>query len=327
MGFQPEMFTQTERTGHYIKEILDYFTRHDINSVSLYNTIRCLICTGLRTPRTVGDLFGFFLYLGEKMNNGGSSPSVADAIQNESANIPWNYKGSSSITDAVKALVGEKHTEKSHNSEPDLYTLYNSKCDKKNNGYTCGKYLQSLSYSIYRNISTTFAKSYLSRIVYLTDVLKEGLEKLLEDFKKITCEGCTHCNGTAGNCHSNNNCQCDNVVQCAGVLGVLYKFGFTYTSASGLNGKSNPSYKRTCSQFSQQLDKVINGDPFKQLLSAINKFLYHIRKPFFLYLLTFWLLAIIYLTYSLTIPLDVLHLRSHLRTAVLTPLVLLTNYT
>ncbi|ORM40233.1 uncharacterized protein BXIN_1600 [Babesia sp. Xinjiang] len=330
MGFTPQTLVDKsvgDRTGNCIKEILDYFTKKDRNYATLYNIIICLICTGLRTPRTVGDLFSFFLKLGENMNNGGS-PKVATAIDTESKNIPWNSYGSKDMTDAANNLAGKKHNG-NHTSDPSLYTLYDSDCG---NGNTCGSYLDPLSFVIYRNISDIFAMSYLSRIVYLTDVLKEGLKVLLTEFNNLTCEHCTKCvskpkhkEGEHG-----NQCKCETIVQCADVLPLFFKFGFVYYSHHALNGKYNnkPEWLRKCSAFYTQLNAVIaDGGLFKKLLQCINDFLYCIRKPFLLYLLTFWLIVITYLTYSLTIPLDVLHLRSHLRTAVLSPLVLLTNYT
>ncbi|ORM41967.1 uncharacterized protein BXIN_1821 [Babesia sp. Xinjiang] len=334
MGFNKDCLSHTERTGNYIHWILHYFTQKDRESVSLYNITLCLLIVCQRTPRTVGDLFAFFLYLGGIMNNG-SSPNVADAINTEAENIPWNYKGSKDITTAVKTLAGSEtdHPDASDSDEDvtshepgekvSLHSLYNSECKTPQ---TCGQYLDPLSFVIYPIISESFAMSYLSRIVYLTDVLKEGLEELLKRFKDIQCKkdhGCkTDCD------HGNeNNCICPTIVQCADVLPLFFKYGFTYYSAAALNGTDgDPTKKRQCNNFYTQLHNVINNS-FEPLLTQINIFLYHIRKPFLYYLLTFWLLVITYLTYSLTVPLDVLHLRSHLRNAVISPLVLLTNYT
>ncbi|ORM40235.1 uncharacterized protein BXIN_2430 [Babesia sp. Xinjiang] len=300
MGFNHEMLTHSDRTGDYIYWILVYFTEDDRNSVTLYNTIRCLICTSLRTPRTVGDLFAFFLCAGFFLKNGDVDKK-----------IPWSTE-STKFTTAVQTLARTQHAGGSHSA--DLNSLHIC-----TTGKTCGQYLQSLSYSIYRNISKTFAMSYLSRIVYLTDVFEKGLEELLTEFNNLSCENCV-CKGckSNNNCHINvGNCHCPTIVQCHNVLPLFFKFGFTFSMADALNGKynANTSYKRTCSQFSTQLTKVITGEPFEQLLSVINKFLLCIRQPFLLYLLTFWIVAILYFTYGLTIPLDVLHLRSHWRPA------------
>ncbi|ORM40635.1 uncharacterized protein BXIN_1820 [Babesia sp. Xinjiang] len=350
MGFNKDCLSQSPRNGNCIFWVLDYFTqdKNDRESVSLDNTIICLICCSLRTPRTVGDLFSFFLHAGLFLYLGGSSSSVATAIETASQDMPQTPNTEcKQITTALNKLAGKKHNGK-HTADADLYTLYNSECDNPN---TCGNYLQSLSYSIYCNISTTFAMSYLSLIVYLTDVLKKGLQSLLDDFRKLQCTDCHHGIKKCDNdCHypekpkmeqrellklkfppaQNKPCSCPSIVQCHGTLSLLYQYGFVYYKHSALNGQpSNQTKKlRKCKDFCIELQKLLfQSVLFRELLDAINAFLYCIRKPFLLYLLTFYLLAIIYLTYSLTIPLDVLHLRSHLRTAVLSPLVLLTNYT
>ncbi|ORM39606.1 uncharacterized protein BXIN_2216 [Babesia sp. Xinjiang] len=320
MGFNHEMLTQTDRTGDCIYWILVYFTQSDRNSVTLYNTIICLMCCSLRTPRTVGDLFAFFLcaglflYLGEEMKTGGS-PNVAKAIQNESMKIPWST-GSNAMINAAKKLA-EYHNSRSHTPEATLHSLYDSNCGS---GKTCGKYLQSLSYSIYRNISTTFAMSYLSRIVYLTDVLKDGLELLLTEFNNLKCEHCDKCTPKhiEGDHGKDMKCLCPTIVQCADVLPLFFKFGFLYYSHSALNGKyeRKSDWLRNCSQFATQLNAVIDDvGLFKNLLDEIDKFLFCIRKPFLYYLLTFWLIAILYFSYGLTIPLDLFHIRSHWRPA------------
>ncbi|ORM39682.1 uncharacterized protein BXIN_0275 [Babesia sp. Xinjiang] len=331
MGFNKDCLSHTERTGDCICWILHYFTQKDRNYVTLYNTIICLICTGLRTPRTAGDLFWFFYTLGQyyDTNNGGTgSETLKSSIESQIETYLWaaiaNKPDKNEIGTRLKSLGGSSSSHNGSTSHADLFSL--NGCW---NTPPCAGYLDPISRRMYSIYIATSAKTYISYIVYLTKALKDYLQQLLDEFKKVSC---THCNKECTNkpkCHQDpSKCSCTNVVQCAGVLGVLYKFGFTYSSASGLNGqyKSKREWLRKCSQFSDQLQNVITGEPFNDLLSVINVFLYHIRKPFLYYLLTFWLLAITYLTYSLTIPLDVLHLRSHLRTAAVSPLVLLTNY-
>ncbi|ORM39602.1 uncharacterized protein BXIN_1813 [Babesia sp. Xinjiang] len=325
MGFNHEMLTHSDRTGNYIYWIVEYFTQTNRNSVSLCNIFICLMCCSLRTPRTVGDLFGFFFSIGENMNNGGSSsPKVAEAIKKSAENIPWNSDGSCSMTDALKTLAGSKsdHNGASHTPEATLYSLRYSECD---NDKTCGKYLDPLASNIYPIISASFAETYLKWIIYLTHALKQGLKQLQKDFQKLKCKH--HQNHSCtDNCHSTKSCLCPTIVQCADVLPLFFKFGFLYYSHYALNGydkdgeKNKSEWLRQCVAFSKELNKLLNHEEnneklFTNLLSVINKFLFCIRKPFLLYLLTFWLLALTYLTYSLTIPLDLLHIRSHWRRA------------
>ncbi|ORM39884.1 uncharacterized protein BXIN_1601 [Babesia sp. Xinjiang] len=323
MGFNKDCLSQSPRTGNYIHWILDYFTQDDRNSVSLYNIIICLICCSLRTPRTVGDLFAFFLYLGGIMNNG-SSPNVADAIQKESNNFPNKPNTeSTNLTSAVQTLAGEYHTDESHKTDDPphhtatLHSLYNSECTTPQ---TCGQYLDPLSFVIYPIISESFAKSYLSRIIYLTQALKDGLEVLLTEFNNLTCENCKNCGSKPKHkdgCHGKeNNCHCPTIVQCHNVLPLFIKFGFTYYSAAELNDTGDEGeQQRQCKAFSEQLDAVVTGKPFTNLLKQINLFLYDIRYPFLYYLLTFWLIALLYLLYTLLGPLDILHMLSHWRLA------------
>ncbi|ORM41663.1 uncharacterized protein BXIN_2425 [Babesia sp. Xinjiang] len=292
MGFNKDCLSHTDRTGDYLFKMLDYFTEKYRDHVSCYNITLFLLIVCQRTPRTVGDLFCFFLNLGENMNNG-SSTTVAQAIQKESTQIPWS-NGYKNITEAAKKL-GEEHPE-DHESEENanLNTLRYSDCG----GETCGQYLDPLSFVIYSNISVVFAGTYLKWIIYLTHALKEGLEELHKDFQKLKCDHGKQRKCSTG-CHGKDECQCT-FVECSEVLGLLYSYGLHYYYPEELH--SSTKKKRTCAQFSTELKNLLDvtkkGKPFSDLLSAINLFV------------TFWLLTIIYLTYSLTIPLDVLHLRS-----------------
>ncbi|ORM40408.1 uncharacterized protein BXIN_1868 [Babesia sp. Xinjiang] len=161
-------------------------------------------------------------------------------------------------------------------------------------------------------------------VAVLSDVSKNTEDVITKLADKLAIFiGYNNGNGDLGGQGIGNpgKCSCPTIVQCADVLPLFFKYGFVYYDHSTLNKTGDTG--RKCSQFATQLNAVINGLPFSDLIAAINKFLYHIRQPFLLYLLTFWLLAITYLTHSLTIPLDVLHLRSHLRTSLFSPLVLL----
>ncbi|ORM40243.1 uncharacterized protein BXIN_2221 [Babesia sp. Xinjiang] len=337
MGFNKDYLPSSPRTGHCIHEILHYFTKNNNTHVSLCNIFICLMCCSLRTPRTVGDLFCFFLKLGEKMNNGSGSPNVAEAIKKEAEKITWST-GSCSMTKAAHDLAGKKHNgTTNHTSDATLYTLHDSEC---NTDVTCGKYLDPLASNIYSNFIADYADIYLSRIVYLTDVFKKGLQTLLDDFRKLQCSDCG-CKNKGKDCHypekpkmeqrellklkfppaQNKPCSCPSIVQCHGTLSLLYQYGFVFYSARSLNGydktgKPNPHWLRQCKHFCIELQKLLfQSELFRELLDAINLFLFCIRQPFLLYLLTFWLVAILYFSYGLTIPLDLLHIRSHWRRA------------
>ncbi|ORM42064.1 uncharacterized protein BXIN_0930 [Babesia sp. Xinjiang] len=342
MGFLQTYLPSSARRGHHLSCTLKYYTNEEsINDAILYNLILCSICVGLRTPRTAGDLFGFFYYMGCNMKI--SAKTVANAIKGTIAEGPFHYDKSEELTDAAHFLSGKSGdhdgtTPHEPKDKPTLRSLSYGEC--KNSGrsktYTCGPYLATLSCGIYSNISKDFAGAYLSRMIYLTEELKYGLQALLETFNSIDCKkygGCRHNKSglsCTSNCHSNNKCFCKNIVECAGVLGLLYRFGFTYNYATRLTGKYKKlsEYKRECSDFTKQLYNVIEGALFINLLSAINDFLCNIRQHFITYLLTLWLVTMLYLTYGMIIPLDILRIRSHwplAGTHMLLPILLLSH--
>ncbi|GFE52786.1 variant erythrocyte surface antigen alpha subunit, putative [Babesia ovis] len=195
---------------------------------------------------------------------------------------------------------------------------------------TCGKYLYPLTGSLYNSVAPQFCDTYISWMVYLVYGLREGLQRLLEEFKKIQCtkeNGCTG-KGGQGSCetkgckkttHGTVDCCCENIVKCAGVYGLFYRYGFSFLSPMTLTG--NEKYetdgqgpgKRDCKAFYTQLNNVINGTPFRDLFTQIRKFIYTTRLPFGLYVTAFWSIVLLYLLWSITGPLDLMHIQSHWR--------------
>ncbi|ORM41966.1 uncharacterized protein BXIN_2220 [Babesia sp. Xinjiang] len=327
MGFNGYMskFPQP-RYGKLLTEMLIPFVDDKSREkASLYNALLTCYSVTLRIPRSTGDLFSFFYNFSEYYTNSKSNATIKKTLEDEFNDYHWNGidktgGNGQAITTALEKLKGNNHSA----SHPyDLYSL--RECKEKE---TCGEYLDPISRNFYSIFAIGYADGYLRYVVHLAQAFNKELQNLLNAFNSIDCRDHKHKQCEA-KCHFKKKCCCPTIVQCHGVYPLFYSLGFTFNQFGTLNGQPQrqPQYKRTCSQFSTQLSAVITGEPFKQLLKQINLFLLSIRKPFLLYLLTFWLLAITYLTYSLTIPLDVLHLRSHLRTAVPSPLVLLTNYT
>ncbi|ORM39867.1 uncharacterized protein BXIN_0222 [Babesia sp. Xinjiang] len=336
MGFLETHF-KTSRNGENLRGILKGAVDESIGHNSIYNIIISLLCFKLPTPLTAGDLFGFFLRLSENMKCsvtivGRKGTSVIDketSVEGELISLiedaPGNYDGSF-LTLAAEKLSGTKHTSygATHLScSANLHSLYDSEMPR--GGGICGKYLSPVALGIYNILRLEFAEVYLSWLIYLTDEFQNYLEALVKAFKGIDCKksGCMSCNGTSA-CqkgkHATDRCNCPNIVECAGVLPLMHKFGFTYNSAETLKGSaatkgvqgpvSNNS--RSCSDFCQQLTNVKDG-PLNELIIAIDHFLYSIREGCLIYLTCFWFLGVLYLTYGLTIPLDVLRLKSHLR--------------
>ncbi|GBE63301.1 hypothetical protein, conserved [Babesia ovata] len=105
-------------------------------------------------------------------------------------------------------------------------------------------------------------------------------------------------------------CQCKSMVQCKGVSPTLYKCGLSFGEAWKLNAESRP---RTCSDFCSQLKNVLHSDYFTKLFGKCDEFLWIIREPFSYLLLALWSLSLLYLLHITVVRLDVLRIRSHLR--------------
>ncbi|ORM40088.1 uncharacterized protein BXIN_1320 [Babesia sp. Xinjiang] len=197
MGFASHL--HTKRYGIYLLRMLSIYTDEKITHASIYNIILCLICFSLRTPRTVGDLFGFFVTLGNMLSNTLTNRTIvteieiSKALETEVAKVSSGEYGNE-LTKAVIRLTGKYVGDKPNEGKTiyghnqgyvSLNSIYNSPCSNadrygKANGNTCGKYLGFYSWGIYCNVSTDFVSSYISRIVYLAEELKKGLAELLE---------------------------------------------------------------------------------------------------------------------------------------------------
>ncbi|ORM42260.1 uncharacterized protein BXIN_1485 [Babesia sp. Xinjiang] len=331
MGFASHL-KYSRRDGFDLFYMLEYYTDDNVAYPSLYSLVLCLLCVTTRTPRTLGSLFGFFRSLAAayttsvsyvtKTTSGisGGSTNLKTALQNEVNGYPGAHNGD--IVTFVEQLSGNDN---SHTIDHvcDLHSLH--ECEK----HSCGKYLLPLCSSVDYLSCVEFVNVYLSWIVYLTEEFRGAMRVFLEAFYNINCKeyGCKNCTN-AVKCHGSGiKCSCRTVVQCAAVLPLLYRFGFTYHSPTSLN--STTGTKRECFQFAEQLQKVVNS-AFTKVINAINTFLLSIREPFLLYLLTFWLLVMAYLTCGMALPLDLLHIRSHWKqpsTHLALPIILFTQKT
>ncbi|ORM41907.1 uncharacterized protein BXIN_0465 [Babesia sp. Xinjiang] len=310
MGFNGLLSSvEPARTGTHLHSLLCYIVDDSRSHVSLYNIILCMIRFALRTPRNLGELFAFYINIGDKEN----FDYVDTALRNEINGYPGYHYGTNLVS-SIQDLCGTE-AKHGHNGKASLRSIHDSVCP----GQMCGQYLGPIAWSIYNVLPEEFAGLYLSVIVYLTGELLDGLNALLDAFKNINCTHCVHmCNCKPGE-HA-SKCSCKTIVQCAEVLPLFYKYGFLYNNAEALNGFNiktgvrDDKNVRSCYSFATQLMAVKDG-LFDRLIAAIAEFLENIRLPFFLYLMTFCLLSITYLTYGLTIPLDILQIRSHWRFA------------
>ncbi|CDR71702.1 hypothetical protein, conserved [Babesia bigemina] len=100
------------------------------------------------------------------------------------------------------------------------------------------------------------------------------------------------------------------MVPCQGVSGTLYPFRFCFGNAATLN---NEASAKKCSDFCSQLDKVLKSEYFVKLFKECDIFIWTIREPFTYLVLALWSLSLFYLICVMVGRLDVLHIRSHLR--------------
>ncbi|GIX65028.1 uncharacterized protein BcabD6B2_44630 [Babesia caballi] len=280
-------------------------------------------CLTKRTPRSLGDLFGFLWHLNSQLF---PKTSRSDIITSNwfgelKDKLPFSYHLKNESGENLNKFVGTWHTDSTSHNTADLTSLYSSGCNKSTQ--TCGPYLYPLTHSDGATFGkpAPYASTYLSWMVYLTDDLQSQFQEMLDEFKNIDCkasgclskQGCTsHPPGTHG---TSNTCTCDSVVHCGGVLPLFYRYGFRFLSAFRLKGVGKDgTTKRSCDKFHSALSNVLaEGAPLTKLLESIDDFLYMFRYYFLTDLSGFWTMYVCVILYTFFFLLDTLHLRSHLK--------------
>ncbi|GIX61341.1 extracellular matrix-binding ebh [Babesia caballi] len=209
---------------------------------------------------------------------------------------------------SVKHSVNSSSHHNCFSTPADLFSLQTSRC---NNGQNCGPYLSPLNHTTGTAFAPIHASSYLSWVIYLAEDLHSRFQEMHDDLKNITCIPSSGSHGPSG------SCSCPSVVECAEVLLILHANGFTFASAGLLkNGGGQPSGKKSCQNFHDQLSAVLANDentPLFKLLTTIDDFLYAIRWEFFSKLSGFWTIYTCLILYTFFFLLDTLHFRSHLK--------------
>ncbi|GIX61381.1 variant erythrocyte surface antigen-1 family protein [Babesia caballi] len=296
-------------------------------------------CLTKRTPRTLGDMFGFTWHLKGQLFPK-SSMSYEKWLPALSDLTPFSSTVKDHL-DVLKTFVGSSQTHSNSHDTHDLKSLSNYGCNQFSKN--CGPYLSPLTLSNGATFGkpAPYASTYLSWMVYLTDDLVTGFQELLDEFKNIDCsqtgcrksasgnqQACTsHKAGTHG---IDTNCKCDSVVHCGGTLPLLYRHGFTFGSTGDLfgEGTNGTNTKRTCANFHSQLLSVISGNPLSDLLTSIDEFLFLFRYYFLYNQSASWTIYICLILYTFFFLLDTLHLHSHLKLTsshTILPLALLTS--
>ncbi|GFE55248.1 variant erythrocyte surface antigen beta subunit, putative [Babesia ovis] len=305
--------------GLGIDAVLRYYADENIRDSSLYQITRCICSLTRRVPRSTGTLYGFFYTIGEmcKKDGGGTGgKAVNEALSKEFLCCP-GYRDPQGLMETIGKWRGTSHA--TDHVKGSIDSL--SGC--KTPGVTCGHYLNPLSGSLYNTVAPEFCETYVSWIVHLTWRLQSGLESLRDEFVKIDCSnsGCTGKSGGSsshcceGGTDHGKECSCANVVDCVGVHGLFYRFGFTYNSPGNLSGKENGGkYKRECDKFYERLKEVIiDGTYYKELQTQLRNFIYTTRALFGLYIGVYWSVVLVYLLWSMTVNLDLMHIQSHWR--------------
>ncbi|GBE63120.1 hypothetical protein, conserved [Babesia ovata] len=288
--------------------------------------LHCLWTLHPSPPRSLGDMFAFYYNMFMAWTSTRFSDYAVFRSHLVDKTIPkclplgasvHNSHQASELTDALANLqyTSDDHKQAPQKDDPtkthcDLCSI-TTKSTSCTNGLTCAPYIQSLSGTIYHTYANKNANLCLSWFVHLAWRLWEQLNELYEAFQGIDCKssGCSKCNCSSGK-HGDEErpCSCASIVECGGVLSTMYRFGCTFGSVKILNEK-----KVKCSNFTAQLYNVLHSPYFEKLFNVIDNFIYCIRLPFMTLLLALWSLSLLYLLHIAVVRLDVLRIRSHLR--------------
>ncbi|GBE59957.1 hypothetical protein, conserved [Babesia ovata] len=325
MGFSDISHMASHRqTGRHIREALFDVCSGEWSAFSrLCSLLNCLLPSA---PKTLDDMFGFYFNLVNGWNK--TAKQAFDNAINEA-----NFNRTNARLDISAILKSNDHG--SGDNMPHLKGDLHSLVDCKYNGeshpaYPCGPYVQPLCYYRCGIFAAKNNDKYVSWIVYLTESFLELLEKLHE-------ECCKNCDSATSKCKiskckddckakdakmsvaSTHNGSCNSIVHCNLMRPTMYRCGFVFQSIYKLSGTKSVETKRTCKDFCNALEKVINKDEkigatlAELIYRTIPNFLWKIREPFTFLLLALWSLSLLYLLHIAVVRLDVLRIRSHLR--------------
>ncbi|KAK1935311.1 variant erythrocyte surface antigen-1 family protein [Babesia divergens] len=305
MGFKAEHLPENARKGKDLHDVLKDFC--DSSSTSLTSLVKFLNCISRTPPETLGEFFAFFKIF---------VPQLKKKFQNFDPYVKGEPGGPSAngIMDALETLNGSNSHSSGDHSVASLYSL--NGCHVPTSISTCGKYLHPLTENAYNIFITDFVDTYLSWVCHVPRMFREKVEEF---------------QGKFSDCCSKSSCK--SIIYCPCAWPLISSQGFNFMSLSTLacvnkDGKEHGKRgnqvqkhdnegdpkctRKTCQNFISQLGKVVGqGSPLQALLDAIDKFLWSIRKPFFLFVLAFWAFVISYFLYVQLYKLDLLHLKSH----------------
>ncbi|GBE63037.1 hypothetical protein, conserved [Babesia ovata] len=314
------------RSGKELSDMLAYFCK-DADS-PLCALLHCLQCVKPSPPTTLADMFALYCQLSRSWRPSGyiddSSFTNLLSTQTITNSFPlkeW-FHGDFTNADVTAALIQLYHSDNDHKSASakgaDTTTVTHSDLASLTgrsmcmNSLTCAPYLRPVCLNAYHTYPKKHAKLYLSWFTYLAWRFWKLLQELLDAFQQISCKnnGCVNCACRAGKHGEDGACKCMSVVHCGSVLSTMYRYGFTFAQTKKLIENQK---EKSCSHFRTQLEKVVTSAHFTKLFRSIDEFMCAIRWPFMNTLLALWSLSLLYLLHVSVVRLDVLRIRSHLR--------------
>ncbi|KAK1935299.1 variant erythrocyte surface antigen-1 family protein, partial [Babesia divergens] len=310
MGFSQQNLPEKARWGQDLYYVLKSFCKDGF--CPLTRLVQFILCISQRPPETLLGLYAFFKKFVEALNS--KTDPLKDHFVQWIDGEPGRFLGNS-LKDAVRGLYGSNSHSGDH-SVANLFSLSGCHANKAS-GATCGAYLFPLTDNVAGVFTPELCGMYLSWICYRA----KDFKTMFKDFHQKASEKFSSC------CKSS----CKKIVECPCALPFIYSNGFTFFSPGRLNCVDNVSgtqqhkngrgwhnegdskcTTKSCQNFITQLKLVAEGQPFKDLLTVIDNFLWHIRLPFVYAFLYIWILVISYFYYVQFYKLDLLHIDSHL---------------
>ncbi|GBE63361.1 hypothetical protein, conserved [Babesia ovata] len=328
------------KTGDHIMNVLSQFCGKEHSVLGqLCSFLQCLL---QRTPQTLDEMFAFYYGLlngwddNDKQRQKHKRYAFDDAVTKAYFNERYDGLDISPMFNSNDGL-------KNIHANGNLLCL--TSCNNNPASFlTCGPYLQPLCQNTWTVFSEKRADKYLSWIVYLTETFYDLLKMLYEEccskcdkrgtkcYEKCSIAGCPVKYPDASKKGSDeyktkfqtyqtsrHTKECTSIVKCKHTRPTLYKYGFNFENTLQVRDQYNIGRKRTCRDLCNALDRVLSiqkaDEPAlaKLIYETIPNFLWKIREPFSLTLLALWSLSLLYLLHIAVVRLDVLRIRSHLR--------------
>ncbi|GBE62950.1 hypothetical protein, conserved [Babesia ovata] len=325
MGFTDiSTMASHRRRGQYIVDILADFCGHQSSPL----TKICSLLNSLlpSAPQTLGDMFGFYYQFLDGWNDGQQKLRTQHREEAFGAAANGANFDRPIVLDVSPKLSSVIHrANQSTHRSGDLFSLVRCHANTKS-PHPCGTYIQSISRDVYSIFSASNKNLYLSWLVYGTDRFYDLLRELWNECnrnceskgskcKMSMCYDICNSKKPQSSSNSKHDESCHSIVECKFTLPTFSKYGFYFESASDLSGMYETDKKRTCRDFCNTLEFILSEKNALHNIvhEIIPNFLKEIRWPFMLTLLALWSLSLLYLLHIAVVRLDVLRIRSHLR--------------